>query len=95
MPQQLDLFAGPGVRDAPGVAAKPAARLPALGTLDDEAAIDALLSSNLAETLALAQEVGRRQLCAAVPALERLCRRFVGFGVARPVPEQVAALEAL
>ena len=32
---------------------------------------------------------------AAIPALEALCRRFRGFGLHHPVPEQVAALTAL
>lgn len=43
----------------------------------------------------LAAEAGRRRLRTAVPALDRVCRRFAGFGVEQPVPEQVAALEAL
>jgi hypothetical protein len=43
----------------------------------------------------VAAEIARRRLSDAVPALERLCRRFAGFGVERPVPEQVAALDAL
>jgi hypothetical protein len=31
----------------------------------------------------------------AIPALEALCRRFRGFGLQRPIPEQTAALAAL
>ena len=31
----------------------------------------------------------------AVVALEALCRRFRGFGLEHPVPEQTAALETL
>src|SRR6202050_1025794 len=51
--------------------------------------------SNLADSIALATEAGRRRLAAAVPSLEMLCRRFSGFGIDRMVPEQAAALQAL
>src|SRR5260370_42289550 len=40
-------------------------------------------------------EAGSRKLTSAVPALESLCNRFTGFGADRPVPEQIAALQAL
>lgn len=49
----------------------------------------------MAEFPSLAAEAGHRRLRSAVPALERICRRFAGFGVDQVVPEQVAALEAL
>src|SRR6516165_3238328 len=53
------------------------------------------LHANLADSIALAAEAGRRRLAAAVPSLEALCRRFSGFGIDRMVPEQAAALQAL
>jgi len=74
----------------------PRARPPAAAEdLVDEALIAAIPGSSLSESNALAAEAGRRQLHAAVPALETLCRRFAGFGVDHRVPEQVAALNAL
>src|SRR5260370_42572051 len=55
----------------------------------------AIAESNLADSIALATEAGRRGLTAAVRSLEALCRRFAGFGNDRMVPEQAAALQAL
>jgi len=63
--------------------------------MDDEALIAAIPAANLGDSCILAAEAGRRRLSAAVPALATLCRRFVGFGTRRAVPEQVAALESL
>jgi hypothetical protein len=68
---------------------------PAATVLDDQALIAAIPDSNLADSIALAAEAGRRQLAPAVPSLETLCRRFSGFGIDRMVPEQAAALQAL
>jgi HEAT repeat protein len=68
---------------------------PTATALDDQALIAAIPESNLADSIALAAEAGRRRLAAAVPSLETLCQRFSGFGIDRMVPEQVAALQAL
>src|SRR5580765_5553212 len=68
---------------------------PAATVLGDQALIAAIPDSNLADSIALASEAGRRRLAAAVPALEALCRRFSGFGVDQMVAEQAAALQAL
>jgi sirohydrochlorin ferrochelatase len=64
-------------------------------SLEDAALIEAIPDAGIANAPELAAEAGRRQLAAAVPALERLCRRFVGFGSDRTIPEQLAAVEAL
>jgi HEAT repeat protein len=63
--------------------------------LDDQALIAAIPASNLADSIALANEAGGRRLIEAVPSLEALCRRFSGFGAHRMVPEQAAGLRAL
>src|SRR6516162_3954178 len=63
--------------------------------MDEEALIEALAQSRLAESVQLAHEAGRRRLSAGVPALADLCLRLAGFGMDRLVPEQAAALEAL
>lgn len=66
-----------------------------VGDMTDDALIAALPRAGMADVLLLAAEAGRRRLIAAVPGLEAVCRRLVGFGVDRPVREQIAALEAL
>jgi HEAT repeat protein len=93
--QQLDLFAATGV--TPQRRRPPAPGRPELIAADlaDGALIAAIPGAGLAAAPALALEAGRRGLSAAVPALEQLCLRFAGFGLERPVPEQVAALDAL
>ena len=68
---------------------------PTATVLDDQALIAAIPNSNLADSIALVAEAGRRRLTTAVPGLETLCRRFSGFGIDRMVPEQAAALQAL
>jgi HEAT repeat protein len=90
--EQLDLFAG----DVLGAASPERPDVPpCAGDLDDDALIAALPDAGLAGAPALATEAGRRRLARAVAALEALCGRLAGFGTSRPVPEQVAALDAL
>ena len=91
--QQLDLFAGAGY----GAAAAPPRREagPEAAALADDALIDALSSATLVSAAGLAAEAARRRLRAAVPALERLCRRLIGYGAEKIVPEQREALLAL
>ena len=64
-------------------------------SLDDAALMEAIPDAGIANAPALAAESGRRRLATSVPALDRLCRRFVGFGSDRTIPEQLAAVEAL
>ena len=94
MPErQLDFFSDIGVEVEQ--------RHPSVGLglgvseIDDEALAAAIPESSFADSGILAAEAGRRRLADAVPALAVLCRRFSGFGVRRPVPEQAAAIEAL
>ena len=91
---QLDLFSDAGGRLDDFVPESPQAPL-APAEMDDEALIEALAQSRLAESAQLAAEAARRQLSTAVPALADLCLRLAGFGMDRLVPEQAAALEAL
>ena len=92
--QQLDLFSSAGIQAERPLPQSMELR-PTATALDDQALIDAIPESNLADSIALAAEAGRRRLAAAVPSLETLCRRFSGFGIDRMVPEQAAALQAL
>src|SRR5271170_191882 len=92
--QQLDLFSSAGIQAERRLPQSVELR-PAVTALDDQALIAAIPESNLADSIALATEAGRRRLAAAVPSLEMLCRRFSGFGIDRLVPEQAAALQAL
>ena len=92
--QQLDLFAGAGLRPDEPAPAVGRSRLIA-PELDDEALVAAIPSASLGDCRSLAAEAGHRRLTAAIPALEALCRRFRGFGVEEEISEQAAALEAL
>ena len=93
--QQLDLFAAAGQR-ADQSTAPTAGRPPlAAAKLDDDALLAALRYASLSDCRALAGEAGQRQLAAAIPALEALSRRFLGFGIEQAIPEQAAALAAL
>jgi HEAT repeat protein len=92
--QQLDLFSSAGIRAERSLPQSMELR-PTATALDDQALVAAIPESNRADSIALATEAGRRGLTAAVHSLERLCRRFSGFGIDRMVPEQAAALQAL
>lgn len=92
---QLDLFsrrADPGEHHPPSGAPR---AVIACSTLDDDALVAAFRNAGTRDSIALAAEVGRRRLAAAIPVLEALCRRFAGFGAGRIVPEQAAAIDAL
>ena len=95
-PGQFDLF-DPDSRSAVDRAAGPrsAQPLPAAASLADDELIERLPRSELSTSEALCAEVVSRSLETAVPALERLWRRFAGFGVGKPLAEQLAVLDAL
>jgi hypothetical protein len=93
--QQLDLFSSFAGIQAERPLPQSMEPRPPPTVLNDQALIAAIPGSNLADSMALATEAGRRRLAAAVPSLEALCRRFSGFGADRMVPEQSAALQAL
>jgi HEAT repeats len=93
--QQPDLFAAAGVPAASPAPSPEERPRPAADELNDAALIAAIPGASLADCHALAAEAGRRRLTAAIPALEALCRRFKGFGLHHPVPEQVAAVIGL
>jgi hypothetical protein len=92
--QQGDLFSGHGfpVERNP----LPAKENPAVAwsALDDRGLIAALPEAGVGDCLAIIAEIGRHKSVEAIPALERLCQRFAGFGRERIVPEQAAALDA-
>jgi hypothetical protein len=92
---QLDLF-----RHVPAPAEPPPSdeiARPVIGpdSIEDDELLAALPHAGLAGSVALAAELGRRRMTAAIPALEAVCRRFAGFGADRIVPEQAAAIDAL
>jgi hypothetical protein len=93
--QQLDLFSAAVTRVELPSRQTLVPPPPAVANLDDRALIAAIPAANLAESVALANEAGRRRLAAAVPAFAAVCGRFAGFGIDRIVPEQAAALQAL
>lgn len=63
--------------------------------LGEERLIAGLANASMADSLAIIADLGRRKSLAAIPALERLCERFTGFGLNRIIPEQAAVLDAL
>jgi hypothetical protein len=89
-PNLFDAGGTPATRDQPRTACQPRP-----SALSDAALIASIPNANLADASALAEEAAKRRLVAAVPALEELCRRFIGFGLKEVIPEQAAALEAL
>ena len=68
---------------------------PAVAELADGALIAMLPHAGRANVETLCAEVVSRSLAEAVPALEALWRRFSGFGVKTPYPEQRAVLSTL
>jgi hypothetical protein len=93
--RQPDLFDRTGQRAAPAAPVQRTAQAVDATALDDEALVAAIPGASRTLSDPLATEAARRGLPSAVPALEALCRRFKGFGLQRPVPEQAAALRAL
>ena len=90
---QPDLFDERGPVD-PGPRPEEPAR-PAPATLGDDELVGRLKAAGPSDVDALCAEVVARSLPSAVPALERLWRRFRGFGIDRPLREQCAVLETL
>ena len=96
MIRQPDLFDerdGGGICPSQQTSAHPAPPAPAM--LSDEALVARVADGGPSDIDALCDEVAVRSLVSAVPALERLWSRFHGFGVGRPLREQVAVLETL
>src|SRR5689334_13353761 len=91
--RQLDLFDSGGVpAPAPVVPPRPSF---VASALDDAALLAALPNATQGTCQDLSSEAATRRLADAVPALEALCRRFKGFGLTHPVPEQMAAVRAI
>jgi hypothetical protein len=93
-PRQGDLFSGGGGEPAPAPDLTLWAPTDPV-RLSDAALIAAIPHATQAEAAGLTGEAARRRLNGAIPALERLCRRFIGFGGDREIGEQTAALTAL
>lgn len=93
--RQADLFAGAGFLAAPNAPCRPEPPPVDWATATDDQLVTALAEAGLTDAPVMAVEVGRRRLAIAVPALERLCGRFRGFGTCTIVREQAAALDAL
>ena len=94
--RQLDLFDDPATAESgrSPVPINRRARISASRLTDGEL-IAMLPEANLLNAEALCAEVVSRSLLEAVPALERLWRRFIGFGIRVPFAEQRAVLGTL
>ena len=95
-PGQLDLFAERGAvtprhtkNPLPSSPATPAERL-----TDDEL-LERIRDAGPSDVDAVCTEVASRSLEGAVPALEALWRRFAGFGIEKPLAEQLAVVDTL
>lgn len=95
--RQPDLFDERGSLDAGGVREIPTDRDTgrAASRLTDGELVAMLPNADLLNVEALCAEVVSRSLHEAVPALESLWRRFVGFGIEAPFVEQRAVLSTL
>ena len=94
--RQPDLFDNPGRIE--GETARPpnaVAAGPPVAALSDGELIAMLPQAGRSNVGALTAEVVSRALAEAVPAVEALWRRFAGFGVKVPYPEQRAVLSTL
>lgn len=95
--RQLDLFAergGVGPRHSSQTAAM-SAPAPAVDTLSDDDLLELIPNAGPSNVETVCREVVSRSLQAAVPALEALWRRFSGFGIEKPLPEQLAVVDTL
>ena len=96
VPSQLDLFAGRGrviPRLVPDAMVPPAAA--PVETLSDDDLLESVPKAGPSNIEAVCSEIVSRCLAAAVPALEALWRCFAGFGVEKPLREQLAVLQTL
>ena len=94
---QLDLFAERGgvePRHSPQTAAS-SAPAPAVDTLSDDDLVELIPNAGPSNVETVCSEVVSRSLQTAVPALEALWRRFSGFGIEKPLPEQLAVVDTL
>lgn len=93
---QGDLFAGGGWNELPYPADQP---IPITTidprSLDDDALLEILPHAGAAECAVYVDEAVRRRPAGAVSALDNLCRRFKGFGLSRPVREQMIAVTGM
>ena len=95
-PNQLDLFAERG-RVTARLATEPTAAPAAahVETLSDDDLLESIRKAGPSNIEAVCSEIVSRSLEAAVPALEALWRCFTGFGVEKPLREQLAVLDTL
>jgi len=95
-PSQLDLFADRG-RVTPCHSPKPMGSLAAVSaeTLTDEELLALVPEAGPPSVEAVCSQLVSRSLETAVPALEVLWRRFAGFGIERPLREQLAVVDTL
>ena len=95
--RQLDLFAERGgvePRHSPEAAASSAPAL-AVDSLSDDELLELIPNAGPSNVEAVCSEVVSRSLQATVPALEALWRRFSGFGIEKPLREQLAVVDTL
>ncbi len=94
-PCQPDLFDAPGEGLCNQFPSTPPLPVTSLETCTDEELLEAIPLATVSHVDALCAEVVARSLMAAVPALEALWKRFIGFGPNRPYRQQEAVIGTL
>ena len=98
VPGQLDLFAERGAV-TPRYTQNPLPSTPATPVvaekLTDDELVERIRNAGPSDVDALCAEIVSRSLEGAVPALEALWRRFAGFGIEKPLAEQLAVVDTL
>ena len=85
-----------GASPFPQTAASSApAPAPSVDTLSDDDLLELIPNAGPSNVETVCSEVVSRSLQAAVPALEALWRRFSGFGIEKPLREQLAVVDTL
>ena len=96
VPAQLDLFAERGAvtpRHTKNPLPSPPATL--VERLTDAQLLERVRDAGPSDVDAVCTEIVSRSLEGAVPALETLWRRFAGFGIEKPLAEQLAVVDTL
>ena len=93
--RQLDLFAAlPPAPDQPALPSVPTPSID-MTALEDRDLLRRLPDADSRECRRLLGEIARRKTHSAVPAIEAIALRHIGFGRERVIPEQAASVEAL
>ena len=98
VPDQLDLFAERGAVTVPVRHTQnplPSNPETSVERLTDDELLERTPNAGPSDVYAICTEIVSRSLEGAVPALEALWQRFAGFGIKKPLAEQLAVVDTL